>query len=200
MNIDPVIFRQYDIRGVVGKDLTPSVARAVDYLLGKRPARIVHIQSGYDGLTEAHVSARCYPDRRNQGVCFQEVHILNASDDRGMDPGSWGSLLIRDLPVFGLITDLARPVGEQIAALADSADKLIFDSAEMDQASPWHPLASMAGLAARAGTAATASSTPSAVPATSSPRRRMTTRFPSRSERRLHAGMTPRIPSERKTR
>jgi len=34
MNIDPVIFRQYDIRGVVGKDLTPAVARAVGQAFG----------------------------------------------------------------------------------------------------------------------------------------------------------------------
>jgi len=29
MNVDPVIFRQYDIRGTVGVDLTPDVARLV---------------------------------------------------------------------------------------------------------------------------------------------------------------------------
>lgn len=29
MNVSPVIFRQYDIRGVVGRDLTPAVARAI---------------------------------------------------------------------------------------------------------------------------------------------------------------------------
>jgi phosphomannomutase / phosphoglucomutase len=34
MRIDPVIFRQYDIRGVVGKDLTVEVARAVGLALG----------------------------------------------------------------------------------------------------------------------------------------------------------------------
>jgi len=34
MRTDPVIFRQYDIRGVVGVDLTPDVARAVGLALG----------------------------------------------------------------------------------------------------------------------------------------------------------------------
>ncbi len=129
------------------------VAAALDYLLGKRPARIVHVQSGYDGPTEVSVSARCYPDRRNQGVCFQEVHILNGSDDRGLDPGSWSALLIRDIPVFGLIADLSRPPAAQIAALADSADKLVFDSAELEQGSPWDLLGWLAGLAQRAGAA-----------------------------------------------
>ncbi len=129
------------------------VAASVDYLLGKRPARILHIQSGYDGQTEVSVSARCYPDRRNQGVCFQEVHILNGSDDRGIDPGSWGALLIRDIPVFGIIADLSRPPGAQIAALAETADKLVFDTAELEQGSPWELLGWLAGLAERAGAA-----------------------------------------------
>ena len=34
MRIDPVIFRQYDIRGTVGVDLTPQVARAVGRAIG----------------------------------------------------------------------------------------------------------------------------------------------------------------------
>jgi len=34
MRIDPVIFRQYDIRGIVGRDLTPAVARAVGLAAG----------------------------------------------------------------------------------------------------------------------------------------------------------------------
>ncbi len=34
MRIDPVIFRQYDIRGTVGVDLTPEVARAVGRAIG----------------------------------------------------------------------------------------------------------------------------------------------------------------------
>jgi phosphomannomutase/phosphoglucomutase len=34
MHIDPVIFRQYDIRGTVGVDLTPAVARAVGQAIG----------------------------------------------------------------------------------------------------------------------------------------------------------------------
>ena len=34
MRIDPVIFRQYDIRGTVGADLTPEVARAIGLASG----------------------------------------------------------------------------------------------------------------------------------------------------------------------
>ncbi len=124
------------------------LSAAVDHLLGRRPARILHIQSGYQGPTEVQVSARCFPDRRNRGVCFQEVHILNGTDDRGMDPGSWSALLIRDLPVFALLADPTRQLPLQAASLADIADKAIFDSAEADSPSPWALFASLAAAAA----------------------------------------------------
>ena len=39
MRIDPVIFRQYDIRGVVGRDLTADVARAVGRAVGTEARR-----------------------------------------------------------------------------------------------------------------------------------------------------------------
>ena len=38
MRVDPVIFRQYDIRGTVGVDLTPEVARAVGRAMGSEAA------------------------------------------------------------------------------------------------------------------------------------------------------------------
>jgi hypothetical protein len=120
------------------------LAAAVDSLLGKRPARILHIQSGYDGETEAHVSARCYPDRRNRGVCFEEVRILNGSDNIGLDPGAWSALLIRELPVFGLAADPVLPLASQVSLLSDIADKVILDSAETDPARPWEIYADLA--------------------------------------------------------
>jgi phosphomannomutase / phosphoglucomutase len=52
MRIDPVIFRQYDIRGVVGKDLTPEVARAVGLAVGsearERLGRVPRLVVGRD--------------------------------------------------------------------------------------------------------------------------------------------------------
>jgi phosphomannomutase/phosphoglucomutase len=39
MRVDPVIFRQYDIRGTVGVDLTPDVARAVGRALGSEATK-----------------------------------------------------------------------------------------------------------------------------------------------------------------
>jgi phosphomannomutase/phosphoglucomutase len=52
MRIDPVIFRQYDIRGVVGKDLTRDVARAVGLAVGsearERLGRVPRLVVGRD--------------------------------------------------------------------------------------------------------------------------------------------------------
>ncbi|HEY2804659.1 MAG TPA: phosphomannomutase/phosphoglucomutase [Gemmatimonadales bacterium] len=52
MRIDPVIFRQYDIRGTVGKDLTADVARAVGRAVGsearKRLGRAPNLAVGRD--------------------------------------------------------------------------------------------------------------------------------------------------------
>jgi phosphomannomutase/phosphoglucomutase len=52
MRIDPVIFRQYDIRGVVGKDLTRDVARAVGLAVGSeardRLGRVPRLAVGRD--------------------------------------------------------------------------------------------------------------------------------------------------------
>ncbi len=52
MRIDPVIFRQYDIRGVVGKDLTRDVARAVGLAAGsearERLGRVPRLAVGRD--------------------------------------------------------------------------------------------------------------------------------------------------------
>ena len=46
MRIDPVIFRQYDIRGTVGVDLTPDVARAVGLAIGAEARhRLGHVPS-----------------------------------------------------------------------------------------------------------------------------------------------------------
>ncbi|MBI4542591.1 MAG: phosphomannomutase/phosphoglucomutase [Gemmatimonadetes bacterium] len=52
MRVDPVIFRQYDIRGTVGADLTPEVARAIGLAVGsevrERLGRVPVIAVGRD--------------------------------------------------------------------------------------------------------------------------------------------------------
>ena len=82
--------------------------------------------------TEAWVSGRCFPDRRNRGVCFEEVHIECGDDGVGADPGAWSPLVIRDLPVFAWMPDaLQKESAEWTPALRGSAgliDKLLVDS------------------------------------------------------------------------
>ena len=51
------------------------------------------------------MSGRCFPDKRNRGVCFEEVRIESGDDGLGADPGAWAPLLIRDLPVFAWMPD-----------------------------------------------------------------------------------------------
>ncbi len=76
MRIDPVIFRQYDIRGVVGSDLTAEVARAVGRALGSearerlgrapvlavgrdnRPSGVMLADALIEGLTAAGADVR----------------------------------------------------------------------------------------------------------------------------------------------
>jgi hypothetical protein len=82
--------------------------------------------------TEAWVSGRCFPDRRNRGVCFEEIRIESGDDGVGADPGTWAPLVIRDLPVFAWMPDsLQDGAARWTPALGGSTgqvDKLIVDS------------------------------------------------------------------------
>jgi hypothetical protein len=108
------------------------VDSALQRLLGKRPARIITLAWTNAAATEVWVTGRCFPDRMNRGVCFEEVRIETGRDGVGADPGAWGPLLIRDLPVFAWCADgLPEPNGPWAAALRDGAgllDKLLVDS------------------------------------------------------------------------
>ena len=105
---------------------------ALQYLLGRRPARIVTIVRTRAARTEAWVSGRCFPDRRNRGVCFEEVRIEAGDDGVGTDPGAWAPLLIRDLPVFAWMPDGPGAGGTSWEATLRGAagfiDKLLVDS------------------------------------------------------------------------
>ena len=72
------------------------------YLLGKRAARVIHINLDRPGQTQVSVSARCAPDKENKGVCFQEILIEDGEDRAGTSPGSWSAFLVRDIPVIVL--------------------------------------------------------------------------------------------------
>ncbi len=124
-------------------------------MLGKRPARIITITKARAPGTEVWVSGRCFPDKRNRGVCFEEVHIESGEDGVGLDPGAWAPLLIRDLPVFAWIPDgLGTDGGTWEGALLKAAgliDKLLVDSARLSsgQAEPREVLGAVRQLRER---------------------------------------------------
>jgi hypothetical protein len=127
-----VIFRQ---QGAVPPGEPDPVETALQYMLGKRPARIITITRTRAPQTEVWVSGRCFPDKRNRGVCFEEVRIESGDDGVGLDPGAWAPMLIRDLPVFAWIPDgLGTDEGTWEGALLKAAgliDKLLVDSARL---------------------------------------------------------------------
>jgi hypothetical protein len=127
-----VVFRQ---QGAIPPGEPDPVEAALQYMLGKRPARIITITRTRAPRTEVWVSGRCFPDKRNRGVCFEEVHIESGDDGVGLDPGAWAPLLIRGLPVFAWIPDgLGADERAWEGALLKAAgliDKLLVDSARL---------------------------------------------------------------------
>jgi hypothetical protein len=131
-----VIFRQ---QGAIPPGEPDPAETALQYMLGKRPARIITITKARAPRTEVWVSGRCFPDKRNRGVCFEEVRIESGDDAVGLDPGAWAPLLIRDLPVFawipdGLGTDERTWEGALLKA-AGLIDKLLVDSGRLGELS-----------------------------------------------------------------
>lgn len=100
-------------------------AEALAYLLGKRPARILLVESGYNGSSEAGVSARCHPDPKNAELCFQEILIQVGDDGIGREPGFWSPLLIRDIPVFLWWLEPLQPFPELLEQAESFADRFL---------------------------------------------------------------------------
>lgn len=109
----------------------------VDTLMGRRPARILHLRTrtGAAEPFSAWASARCSLDRQNRGVCFEDVYIESA-DDGAVDPRSWGAFVLRELPALLL---WFIPLGACPDCLGDWEDKIdlvVFDgSADPSSAS-----------------------------------------------------------------
>jgi hypothetical protein len=132
--------------------LDPS-AEALDYLLGRRPARLILVEGGVDSPSEAFVSARCHPDPASVELCFQEIRIQCGPDGVGRDRGFWSPLLIRDIPMFVWWLDRMESLPGQLPGLAPLADRLIVYSgfAEQQGESPQAVLGSLAAEVARTG-------------------------------------------------
>ena len=134
----------------------PTAVSALEYLLGKRPARIITVEAAGHERTSASVSGRCYPDARNRGVCFEEIGINRGADPLGSDPGIWSPLLIRDLPVLVWWQDRVSPLPPLLTGVAGLVDKLIVDTA-IGESLGENPLDSLRELSAfRAATGGTA--------------------------------------------
>jgi hypothetical protein len=125
------LFTLLIFRGELSSVPGDPVEAALQYLLGRRPARIITIVGGQSGQTEAWVSGRCFPDRRNRGVCFEEVRISAGEDGVGGDPGAWAPLVIRDLPVIAWLAAPVDPWRTTLAAASDLIDKIIVDSSRI---------------------------------------------------------------------
>jgi hypothetical protein len=141
-----VIFRKKGEQGA-NDPLAPSL----QYMLGRRPARIITLDHADAAETDVIVSGRCFPDRRNRGVCFEEVLIQSGADGRGENPGAWAPLLIRDLPVFAWWPDSLGGSEdswqEPVLQSASLIDKLMVDTGH-DGADEQSTRASMRGLLA----------------------------------------------------
>ena len=104
------------------------VDEALNYLLGKRAARVIHIVNSTEQESRLDVSARCFTDRERKGVCFQEVIITNGTDEAGGAPGSWIPLLVRDIPTYILWLDTISGREQLFSHVQSQADKVIVDT------------------------------------------------------------------------
>jgi hypothetical protein len=116
---------------VAPKRQTDFITHALDFLFGKRPMRIIIIESGGDAPTSVDVSARCTARPEGDEVCFQEIAIHNGKDNRGIDPSFWSPLIIRDLPAALLWLDSFTLFPGIIEEAEHFIDKCIIDSALM---------------------------------------------------------------------
>src|SRR3954462_1957249 len=73
--IPPEIFKAYDIRGIVGRTLTPEIVEAIGHAIGSEASarRQTQICVGYDGrLSGPELAAALSRDIRKSGI-----HVLN---------------------------------------------------------------------------------------------------------------------------
>lgn len=75
----------------------------VDSLMGRRPARVLHLRGGMGTEFRSWASARCALDRASRGVCFEDIY-LESPDDAAFEGRLWGPFVVRDLPALLLWT------------------------------------------------------------------------------------------------
>jgi glucose-6-phosphate dehydrogenase assembly protein OpcA len=101
---------------------------ALNFLHGKRPARVIVIRRNSGGETRADATARCVVDKDDKINCIQEILISSGDDKAGEAPETWTPLLIREIPVF--VWWLAALDDAPVPDLFDDiADRVFLDSA-----------------------------------------------------------------------
>jgi hypothetical protein len=127
------------------------MARRMDYIFGKRPLRVIRIETGYGAATTVDVSARCLPHPAGEEVCFQEIVFYSGADQRGLDPALWQPLIIRDLPAVLFCLEGTALLRRVVRHMDFMPDKCLVDTgAEGAGAAPVAYLEMLTGLAALA--------------------------------------------------
>jgi len=99
----------------------------LNFLHGKRPARVIVIHRGAGGETRTDVTARCVTDNNDKVLCVQEIVISSGDDGAGETPETWTPLLIREIPVF--VWWLAAPEKAPLPEMFETiADRVFVDS------------------------------------------------------------------------
>ncbi|MCF7928481.1 MAG: glucose-6-phosphate dehydrogenase assembly protein OpcA [Spirochaetales bacterium] len=106
----------------------PELENPLNYLLGKRPARVIRINLGNGVSPGVNVTARCATDAESKSVCFQEITIESDKEGIAADPGSWSPLLIRDIPVFVLWFAYPKQYPQLFRMIQEHVDKIVIDS------------------------------------------------------------------------
>jgi len=100
---------------------------ALNFLHGKRPARVIVVRRNAGGETRSDVTARCVTDKDDKVLCIQEILISSGDDKAGEAPETWTPLLIREIPVF--VWWLAALDKAPLPELFDDiADRVFIDS------------------------------------------------------------------------
>ncbi len=71
----------------------------VDRLMGKRPARVLHLRGYASEGFKSWSSARCSLDRQSRGVCFEDIY-LESPDDSAYESRIWAPFVVRELPAL----------------------------------------------------------------------------------------------------
>ena len=108
--------------------------KALAALFGLRPARVLRVEAGHPGRTEAEVSARCSAGGADRAVCFEEIRIRGGEDGLGRDPGCWTPLLIPGVPVHLWWLEPVEQIAPLLGQVEECADRLIVHTSLREEA------------------------------------------------------------------